>query len=173
MSKFFQGTKVGVVAEVGVVTFEPPEFPDVITLVGLELEVIFGVPPFCGICLLLIKFLYSVIRTFLPSTIQVLFGRGLKFAKIFCSYRWSLEVDVKCTLCKGSGCRVCKHSGWLEVCGAGMIHPEVLKLGGVDPEVYSGFAWGGGVDRLFLLLHGVPDIRLFLENDMRFLEQFP
>ena len=59
------------------------------------------------------------------------------------------------------------------MCGAGMIHPEVLKAGGVDPEKYSGFAWGGGVERLFLMLRGVSDIRLFLENDMRFLEQFP
>jgi phenylalanyl-tRNA synthetase alpha chain len=84
-----------------------------------------------------------------------------------------MEVDVRCTICKGTGCRVCKHSGWLEMCGAGMIHPEVLKAGGIDPDKYSGFAWGGGVERLFLMLRGVSDIRLFLENDMRFLEQFP
>jgi phenylalanyl-tRNA synthetase alpha chain len=77
-----------------------------------------------------------------------------------------MEVDVRCTICKGTGCRVCKQSGWLEMCGAGMIHPEV-------PDKYSGFAWGGGVERLFLMLRGVSDIRLFLENDMRFLEQFP
>ncbi len=84
-----------------------------------------------------------------------------------------MEVDVRCTICKGAGCRVCKHSGWLEMCGAGMIHPEVLKAGGIDPDKYSGFAWGGGVERLFLMLRGVSDIRLFLENDMRFLAQFP
>ena len=84
-----------------------------------------------------------------------------------------MEVDVRCTICKGQGCRVCKHSGWLEVCGAGMIHPEVLKAGGIDPSKYSGFAWGGGVERLFLMLRGVSDIRLFLQNDLRFLEQFP
>ncbi len=84
-----------------------------------------------------------------------------------------MEVDVRCTICKGTGCRVCKHSGWLEMCGAGMIHPEVLKAGGINPDKYSGFAWGGGVERLFLMLRGVSDIRLFLENDMRFLEQFP
>ncbi len=84
-----------------------------------------------------------------------------------------MEVDVRCTICKGKGCRVCKHSGWLEVCGAGMIHPEVLKAGGIDPAKYSGFAWGGGVERLFLMLRGVSDIRLFLQNDLRFLEQFP
>lgn len=84
-----------------------------------------------------------------------------------------MEVDIKCTLCKGKGCRLCKNSGWLEVCGAGMIHPEVLKGGGLDDEVYSGFAWGGGIERPSLLLHGINDIRLFLENDLRFLEQFP
>lgn len=84
-----------------------------------------------------------------------------------------IEVDVSCTLCKGKGCRLCKDSGWLEVCGAGMVHPEVLKGGGLDPDEYTGFAWGGGVERVYLLLHGVNDIRLFTENDLRFLEQFP
>lgn len=84
-----------------------------------------------------------------------------------------IEVDIKCTLCEGKGCRLCKDSGWLEVSGAGMVHPEVLKAGGLDPDVYSGFAWGGGVERLYLLLHNIHDIRLFMENDMRFLEQFP
>lgn len=84
-----------------------------------------------------------------------------------------MEIDIRCTVCKGRGCRLCKDSGWLEVCGAGMVHPEVLKAGGLDPEKYSGFAWGGGIERLYLLMHGINDIRLFMENDMRFLEQFP
>ena len=84
-----------------------------------------------------------------------------------------MEIDVRCTICKGKGCRLCKDTGWLEVNGAGMVHPEVLKAGGLDPEEYSGFAWGGGVERLCLLMHGINDIRLFMENDMRFLEQFP
>ena len=84
-----------------------------------------------------------------------------------------IEVDVKCTICNGNGCRLCKESGWLEVAGAGMVHPEILANGGLDPEVYSGFAWGGGIERVYLLLHGISDIRLFLENDFRFLEQFP
>lgn len=83
-----------------------------------------------------------------------------------------MEIDIKCTSCDGAGCRLCKSTGWLEVCGAGMIHPEVLAEGGLDPEVYSGFAWGGGVERLFMLRHGVTDIRLFTENDLRFLQQF-
>lgn len=83
-----------------------------------------------------------------------------------------IEVDIKCTHCKGSGCRLCKETGWLEVCGAGMVHPEVLRQGDIDPKIYSGFAWGGGVERLFQLRHGVEDIRNFTDNDMRFLHQF-
>lgn len=83
-----------------------------------------------------------------------------------------LEVDVRCTSCKGSGCRLCKHTGWLEVCGAGMIHPNVLKKSGIDPEVYSGYAWGMGIERLTILQHQIPDIRYFTENDQRFLKQF-
>jgi len=83
-----------------------------------------------------------------------------------------MEIDIRCTACDGKGCKLCKTTGWLEVAGAGMVHPEVLKQGGLDPEVYSGFAWGGGIERLFMLRHGVSDIRLFTENDMRFLNQF-
>ncbi|MBB65247.1 MAG: phenylalanine--tRNA ligase subunit alpha [Waddliaceae bacterium] len=83
-----------------------------------------------------------------------------------------MEVDVECLICSGEGCSVCKHSGWLEVAGAGMVHPEVLIKGGVDPEKYSGFAWGMGIERLVMLRHGVNDIRLFTENDLRFLKQF-
>lgn len=83
-----------------------------------------------------------------------------------------MEVDVRCLSCEGKGCMLCKHTGWLEVAGAGMIHPEVLKNGNIDPEEYTGFAWGMGVERLILLRNGVKDIRLFTENDMRFLRQF-
>jgi phenylalanyl-tRNA synthetase alpha chain len=83
-----------------------------------------------------------------------------------------MEVDVRCTRCSGQGCRLCKHSGWLEILGAGMIHPEVLKAGGIDPEVYTGYAWGLGIERMALLRYEIPDIRLLTENDMRFLEQF-
>ncbi len=84
-----------------------------------------------------------------------------------------LEGDIRCTSCKGKGCHICKNSGWLEVIGAGMIHPEVLKSGGIDPEEYSGYAWGLGIDRLAMLEHNIDDIRIFLESDMRFLRQFP
>lgn len=83
-----------------------------------------------------------------------------------------LEADVRCFLCSGSGCGVCKFSGWLEILGAGMVHPEVLKYGGIDPEVYSGFAWGMGLERLVMMKYGIPDIRTFTENDLRFLRQF-
>lgn len=83
-----------------------------------------------------------------------------------------MEADVKCIMCEGKGCMVCKYTGWLEILGAGMVHPEVLKSGGIDPEVYSGFAWGMGLERLVMLKHGISDIRMFSENDLRFLRQF-
>jgi phenylalanyl-tRNA synthetase alpha chain len=83
-----------------------------------------------------------------------------------------LEVDVSCTNCQGKGCRLCKQTGWLEILGAGMVHPEVLKNGGIDPEEYSGYAWGMGIERMTMLRYGIKDIRMFTENDLRFLEQF-
>lgn len=83
-----------------------------------------------------------------------------------------LECDIQCLSCGGGGCQLCKYSGWLEICGAGMIHPEVLRNGGIDPEVYSGYAWGMGVERLAMLKYGIKDIRLFTQNDLRFLNQF-
>lgn len=83
-----------------------------------------------------------------------------------------VEVDISCLVCQGKGCNLCKHSGWVEVAGAGMIHPEVLRNGGIDPEQYTGFAWGMGLERLVMMLRGIHDIRLFTENDLRFLNQF-
>jgi phenylalanyl-tRNA synthetase alpha chain len=85
----------------------------------------------------------------------------------------SAEVDMSCVFCNGAGCRICKHTGWLEICGCGMVHPNVLKASGVDPERYTGYAFGAGIDRLAMLRYGVNDMRLFFENDLRFLEQFP
>ena len=82
-----------------------------------------------------------------------------------------MEIDVRCIACAGNGCGLCKHTGWLEVGGAGMVHPEVLKNGGIDPEIYTGFAWGMGVERTIMLKYGINDIRLFVENDLRFLSQ--
>src|SRR5690554_226921 len=84
----------------------------------------------------------------------------------------SAEVDIGCTQCQGKGCRVCKQTGWLEIMGCGMVHPEVLKHGGVDATEYSGFAFGMGIERLAMLRYGVNDLRLFFENDERFLTQF-
>ncbi len=84
----------------------------------------------------------------------------------------SIEADIDCILCEGAGCRVCKYSGWLEIAGAGMVHPKVLENGGYDPEEWSGFAFGPGVERPAMLKHGIDDIRLFYGNDLRFLRQF-
>ncbi len=84
----------------------------------------------------------------------------------------SAEMDATCFVCGGEGCRVCKGSGWIEILGCGMVHPEVLRNCGVDPEVYSGFAFGFGVDRMVMLKYGIDDIRLLYESDMRFLNQF-
>jgi phenylalanyl-tRNA synthetase alpha chain len=84
----------------------------------------------------------------------------------------SAEMDIQCTQCRGKGCRMCKNTGWLEVGGCGMVHPDVFKASGVDPEVYTGFAFGMGVERLAMLRYGVNDLRLFFENDLRFLKQF-
>jgi len=84
----------------------------------------------------------------------------------------SCEIDMSCFLCKGEGCRICKHSGWLEICGAGMVHPNVLRASGIDPEVYSGFAFCFGVERVVLMLTGIDDIRVLYENDIRVLSQF-
>ncbi len=84
----------------------------------------------------------------------------------------SAEVDIACVMCDGAGCRVCKKTGWLEILGSGMIDPEVFKMVGYDPEVYSGFAFGLGIERIAMLKYGIDDIRLFYENDQRFLSQF-
>jgi phenylalanyl-tRNA synthetase alpha chain len=84
----------------------------------------------------------------------------------------SAEVDICCVICGGQGCRVCKQTGWLEILGAGLIDPEVLRMVGYDAEIYSGFAFGLGIERIAMLRYGIDDIRLFYENDMRFLSQF-
>jgi len=84
----------------------------------------------------------------------------------------SAEVDIQCVNCGGDGCRVCSHTGWLEVMGCGMVHPKVFEYSNIDTEKYSGFAFGMGVERLAMLRYGVNDLRLFFDNDLRFLEQF-
>lgn len=103
------------------------------------------------------------------------YGSGIKYRfrpSYFPFTEPSLEMDITCFLCSGKGCRICKHTGWLEVLGAGMVHPNVLRKSGHDPEQVSGFAFGMGVDRISLLRYGVDDIRTFFENDVRFLNQF-
>ena len=82
------------------------------------------------------------------------------------------ELDISCLICGGEGCPSCKNSGWLELCPCGMIHPNVLKMGGIDPEEYSGFAFGIGLERIALLKYEIDDMRLLYENDIRFLKQF-
>lgn len=83
-----------------------------------------------------------------------------------------VEIDVSCTMCTGTGCRACKQNGWMELLGAGMVHPNVLRAGGVDPKKYTGFAFGTGIERLVMLKYGIEDIRHFNESDLRFIEQF-
>jgi phenylalanyl-tRNA synthetase alpha chain len=85
----------------------------------------------------------------------------------------SAEIDISCKACRGAGCSVCKHTGWIEILGSGMVHPAVFEAVGYDPETVTGFAFGVGMERLAMLKYGVDDIRLFYENDLRFLEQFP
>jgi phenylalanyl-tRNA synthetase alpha chain len=100
-------------------------------------------------------------------------GRRVRFrASHFPFTEPSAEVDMDCILCGGTGCRLCKYTGWLEIMGCGMVHPVVLKNGGYDPDVYSGFAFGMGPERITMLKYRIDDIRYFWANDMRFLEQF-
>jgi phenylalanyl-tRNA synthetase alpha chain len=100
-------------------------------------------------------------------------GRKMRFrASHFPFTEPSVEVDMDCILCNGDGCRVCKYTGWLEISGAGMVHPVVLRNGGYDPAKYTGFAFGMGVERPAMLVHGIDDIRYFFGNDLRFLAQF-
>jgi phenylalanyl-tRNA synthetase alpha chain len=84
-----------------------------------------------------------------------------------------LELDFQCRICDGAGCPTCKRTGWIELCGCGMVHPKVLAAGNVDPEKYSGFAFGMGIDRLTMMRHAIPDIRWLMSGDLRFLRQFP
>ncbi len=98
---------------------------------------------------------------------------GVRFRPSFFPFTEpSAEVDISCVMCHGKGCRVCKGTGWLEILGAGMVHPHVLEMSGYDPKKVSGFAFGLGVERIAMLSYGVDDLRLFYDNDMRFLRQF-
>jgi len=111
----------------------------------------------------------------LTEFLRQMFGREKKvrFRPSFFPFTEpSAEVDVECVMCNGKGCNLCKGSGWLEILGSGMIDPNVFKAVGYDPEKFKGFAFGMGIDRIAMLKYGIDNIRLFYENDLRFLEQF-
>jgi phenylalanyl-tRNA synthetase alpha chain len=118
---------------------------------------------------------FANMRAILHNFVQAFFERDLKMRlrpSYFPFTEPSAEVDMSCVFCGGTGCRICKHTGWLEISGCGMVHPNVLKASGVDPEKYTGYAFGMGIDRLAMLRYGVNDLRLLFENDLRLLQQF-
>jgi len=118
---------------------------------------------------------FGDLKGVLTYFVHQLFGQdvALRFRPSFFPFTEpSAEVDIRCVMCRGSGCRVCSQSGWLEILGSGMVDPEVFKSVGYDPEAVTGFAFGLGVERIAMLKYGISDIRMFFENDMRFLKQF-
>jgi len=118
---------------------------------------------------------FANMKAALHGFLQAFFDRELR-VRLSPSYfpftEPSADVAMSCVFCDGAGCRVCKHTGWLEIAGCGMVHPRVLEAGGVDPERYTGYAFGAGIDRLAMLRYGVNDLRLFFDSDLRFLRQF-
>ena len=118
---------------------------------------------------------FSELKGTLLSFAQQFYGKDIKYRfrpSFFPFTEPSAEMDITCFICKGKGCRICKHSGWLEILGCGMVDPNVFKSVGYNPEQYTGYAFGMGIERTAMLLYGVDDIRLFYENDVRFLRQF-
>ena len=118
---------------------------------------------------------FANLKAILHGFMQALFERDVKMRlrpSYFPFTEPSAEVDISCVACGGSGCRVCKQTGWLEVAGCGVVHPNVLKAVNIDPEKYTGYAFGMGIDRLTMLRYDVSDIRMYFENDLRFLRQF-
>lgn len=118
---------------------------------------------------------FADLKGILKSAMEFFFERDLamRFRPSYFPFTEpSAEVDIQCVKCNGKGCRICKHTGWLEVLGCGMVHPNVLKNVGLDPERYQGFAFGMGMDRLAMLRYEIDDLRLMFENDVRFLKQF-
>jgi len=115
------------------------------------------------------------LKGILTRFVHLMFGESisLRFRPSFFPFTEpSAEVDIQCVICGGKGCRVCSHTGWLEILGCGMVDPEVFGFVDYDPEVYSGFAWGLGIERVAMLKYGINDLRAFFENDLRFLSQF-
>ncbi len=119
---------------------------------------------------------FSVLKGTLQEFLRMFFEQDELATRFRPSYfpftEPSMEVDIGCVICGGKGCRVCSHTGWLEILGCGMVHPELYRHTGVDGEKYTGYAFGMGVERLAMLRYGVNDLRLFFENDLRFLQQF-
>ena len=118
---------------------------------------------------------FGDLKGILSAFVTQYFGQdvGVRFRPSFFPFTEpSAEVDIQCVICGGKGCRVCKNSGWLEILGSGMIDPEVFRAVHYDPETYTGFAFGMGLERIAMLKYGVNDLRLFFENDVRFLQQF-
>jgi len=121
------------------------------------------------------KVSFADLKGTIEEFLRVFFEKdlGVRFRPSFFPFTEpSAEVDMQCVMCNGNGCRVCKQTGWLEVMGCGMVHPNVFRSAGIDPEQYQGFAFGMGVERLAMLRYGVNDLRLFFDNDLRFLAQF-
>ena len=116
--------------------------------------------------------LKAMLHTFVERFFERALGMRLR-PSYFPFTEPSAEVDIECVFCRGGGCRVCKQTGWLEILGCGMVHPNVLAAAGVDSERWQGYAFGMGIERLAMLRYGVDDLRLFFENDLRFLKQFP
>jgi phenylalanyl-tRNA synthetase alpha chain len=116
--------------------------------------------------------LKSMLHTFVEHFFEQPLGMRLR-PSYFPFTEPSAEVDIECVFCHGAGCRVCKQTGWLEILGCGMIHPNVLAAAGIDSEQWQGYAFGMGIERLTMLRYGVDDLRLFFENDLQFLKQFP
>jgi len=118
---------------------------------------------------------FANLKATLQGFLQAFFEKDLKMRlrpSYFPFTEPSAEVDMSCVFCDGAGCRVCKHTGWLEIAGCGMVHPNVFAAAGVDGERYTGYAFGMGIERLAMLRYGVNDLRLFFESDLRFLKQF-
>ena len=115
------------------------------------------------------------LRATLEHFIKRLFGEGLEMRmrpSYFPFTEPSAEVDMSCVFCKGKGCGTCSQTGWMEILGCGMVHPQVLRNVGIDPEEFSGFAFGMGIDRVAMLKYDIPNIRTLFENDLRVLSQF-
>jgi len=118
---------------------------------------------------------FSDLKGVLETFAKAIFGEGIKMRfrpHFFPFTEPSAEVDISCIICGGKGCSVCGRKGWLEILGSGMVHPNVFKHVAIDADKYSGFAFGMGVERIAMLKYGINDIRLFFENDLRFLRQF-